>query len=173
MYFVSYGTSYISDNTAFRLPWGLQMVPAAVLLACLPFMPRSPRWLASKGRWDESLHAMAALHAGGDMTDPGVLGEMKDIRDRVKFVKFSSRPIKEWLIGNLASKLSTRVAPGWNHSAPATSSASTVEYSSIYGLSSAGPTPLCTISSTSFRWQGYQGETPSLRLLLNMSSTSS
>lgn len=86
MYFVSYGTSYVAGFASFRLPWGLQMIPALVLILCLPFMPRSPRWLAGRGRWDEALDMLALLRAGGDRLDPGVVAEMRLVTERVQQV---------------------------------------------------------------------------------------
>ena len=86
MYYVSYGTSFIPSNASFRLPWGLQMLPAIFLACCLPVMPRSPRWLASKDRWEEALQSLALLHARGDETDATVLAEIQEIRERVQYV---------------------------------------------------------------------------------------
>lgn len=43
MFYVSYGCSYLSGPKAFRVPWGLQMIPAAILFFGLVFMPESPR----------------------------------------------------------------------------------------------------------------------------------
>lgn len=81
MYFVSYGTSFVPGNASFRLPWGLQMVPALILLACLPLMPRSPRWLATQGRWDEVLTALLSLRNRGSSN---IAQEMQQIRDRAR-----------------------------------------------------------------------------------------
>jgi hypothetical protein len=84
MYYVSYGTSFLSTTAVFRVPWGLQMIPAFVLVSCIPFMPRSPRWLASQDRWEEALHALAVLHAKGDDTNAEVLAEIQEVRERVQ-----------------------------------------------------------------------------------------
>ena len=61
-YFIQYGASFVDGGAknpnqgtaAFRIPWGIQMVPAFILLAGMFFLPRSPRWLASKDRWEEA-----------------------------------------------------------------------------------------------------------------------
>lgn len=52
LYYISYGASFVggqdSDNystTVFRLPWGLQMLPAVILFFAMMFLPESPRWL--------------------------------------------------------------------------------------------------------------------------------
>jgi MFS family permease len=62
MFFISYGCSFIKGTTSFRLAWGLQAVPAAILLAVIPFFPESPRWFAEKGRWDECREILIFLH---------------------------------------------------------------------------------------------------------------
>ena len=53
MFYISYGTSFIQGPAAFRVPWGLQMIPAICLIIGLVFTPESPRWLARNDRWEE------------------------------------------------------------------------------------------------------------------------
>lgn len=85
IYLISYGTSFINGTASFRIPWGLQMIPALVLLCCIPFMPRSPRWLASKDRWEDAHDVLALLHARGDRYEPLVLAELQQIKDKIFF----------------------------------------------------------------------------------------
>ncbi|KIX03801.1 uncharacterized protein Z518_07354 [Rhinocladiella mackenziei CBS 650.93] len=89
MYFVSFGTSYINSTASFRLPWGLQMIPGIVLMIFVPFLPRSPRWLASKDRWDEAIDILAALHARGDRHSPLVLTEVREIKEKIEIERQS------------------------------------------------------------------------------------
>src|ERR1700728_2373916 len=56
-FYISYGCSYINGVAAFRVPWGLQMLPAIFLFFMLFLLPESPRWLARKDRW-EDCHAV-------------------------------------------------------------------------------------------------------------------
>ena len=49
------------------------------LLAGLPFLPRSPRWLAKVGRVDEAIEILARIQAGGDVNDPLVVAEWEEI----------------------------------------------------------------------------------------------
>jgi len=92
-YFIQYGASFTGGGSnnpnqgtaAFRIPWGVQMVPAAILLAGMFFFPKSPRWLASKDRWEEALHVLASLHGHGDVNHPKVLAEYKEIEEALRF----------------------------------------------------------------------------------------
>ncbi|RAO67052.1 uncharacterized protein BHQ10_003064 [Talaromyces amestolkiae] len=61
-FWVNYGVNKnISPigNTQWRIPVGVQFVPAGLLLICLSFMPESPRWLASKGKRTRALRCLS------------------------------------------------------------------------------------------------------------------
>jgi MFS family permease len=76
MYFIGYGCSFIPGPTAsFRTAWGIQWVPCVTLLVGLPFLPRSPRWLAKVGRTEEAVRILANIQAGEDQSDPLVVAE--------------------------------------------------------------------------------------------------
>ncbi|KAK9452696.1 general substrate transporter [Dipodascopsis uninucleata] len=80
LYFIGYGCSFINSTASFRIPWGIQIVPALFLFLVLPLFPESPRWLASKERWDECHEILAHVHASGNREDPVVLAELMEIR---------------------------------------------------------------------------------------------
>ncbi|CBY00000.1 similar to glucose transporter [Plenodomus lingam JN3] len=92
-YFIQYGCSFTGGGSknpnqgtaAFRIPWGIQAVPGAILFIGMFFFPRSPRWLASKDRWEEALETLAHLHGGGDVNHPKVLAEYKEIEEALRF----------------------------------------------------------------------------------------
>ena len=94
-YFVQYGASFIDggpenghqSTAAFRVPWGLQAVPALVLYVGLAWMPHSPRWLGSQDRWEEAIIVLAELHAGGDIHHPKVLAQYREIEEALSFEK--------------------------------------------------------------------------------------
>ncbi|KAL3462149.1 general substrate transporter [Aspergillus heterothallicus] len=85
MFYISYGSSFLDGPAAWRLPWGLQMVPAVFLFIALFFLPESPRWLAKKDRWEECHETLALVHAKGNIHDPFVQTELREIREMCEF----------------------------------------------------------------------------------------
>lgn len=64
-YWIAFGTSYIGgeggSQAAWRIPLGLQLVPAVVLMVGAFFLPFSPRWLMLRGREEECLLCLSNL----------------------------------------------------------------------------------------------------------------
>ena len=81
MYFIGYGCTFIPGPASFRTAWGIQFVPCFFLLLGLPFLPESPRWLAKKDRSQEAIEILAKIQAGGDVNDPLVVAEWKEITE--------------------------------------------------------------------------------------------
>ena len=84
-YFVQFGCSYINGTASFRIPWGLQLVPALVLTMGMLWFPESPRWLVDRGEEQEALQILADLHGGGNINDELVLLEWEEIKQQVHF----------------------------------------------------------------------------------------
>ena len=59
------GTNYIGGTgegqheAAWRIPLGLQLIPAVILGIGILFMPFSPRWLVNQGRDEEALTVLS------------------------------------------------------------------------------------------------------------------
>ncbi|KAK9371132.1 general substrate transporter [Lipomyces kononenkoae] len=84
-YLIQYGCSFLDSQAVFRIPWAIQAIPAIVLFIGLFWLPRSPRWLATKDRWDEALKVLAFLRSpDGDINDPIVLAEFKEIEEQIR-----------------------------------------------------------------------------------------
>ncbi|KAI2624056.1 high-affinity glucose transporter [Xylaria nigripes] len=90
MFFVCYGCSFIEGNAAFRLPWGLQAVPAILLGLGLCVLPESPRWLAKKDRWEETKAVLTLIHGKGDPNAPVVTRELAEIQEVIRIDKQNS-----------------------------------------------------------------------------------
>lgn len=80
MYFLSYGWKSVSGAGAFRGAWAMQYIPCVFLMLGLPFLPRSPRWLAKVGRTDQAISVLAAIQARGNAEDPLVVAEWEEIK---------------------------------------------------------------------------------------------
>ncbi|KAG2234162.1 general substrate transporter [Thamnidium elegans] len=97
-YFVNFGTSYLTNDWAWRLPFLIQLV-VCVLLASVYFLPFSPRWLIDKGRKEEALHVIAKLHES-TIIDPEVLNEYNCICEEIEVERsFGSRTYIECFRG--------------------------------------------------------------------------
>lgn len=79
MYFISYGCTKIPGTASFRTAWGCQFIPCIILLLGVPFLPRSPRWLAKVGRDEEAIQILADIQADGNIHDPAVVAEWEEI----------------------------------------------------------------------------------------------
>ncbi|KAJ4172230.1 hypothetical protein NW754_002421 [Fusarium falciforme] len=79
MYFLGYGCTFIEGPASFRAAWAMQFIPAVFLMAGLPFLPRSPRWLAKVGQEKEAVNTLARIHAKGDTNDALVIAEWEEI----------------------------------------------------------------------------------------------
>ena len=90
MFYISYGCSFINGTAAFRVPWGLQMIPAIILFFGMMFLPESPRWLARKDRWEECLEVLTLVHGHGDPNSAFVRHEYQDIKDMCEFERNNS-----------------------------------------------------------------------------------
>ena len=88
-YYVSYGCSFIAGPASFRTAWALQMIPAIILFFLLMVLPESPRWLASKGRWEEAYSIVANVNAKGQLQDPLVLAELDEVKEAVRIAEES------------------------------------------------------------------------------------
>ena len=84
---VCYGTQTLTTTWAWRIPSLLQAVPSVWCFMILLFIPESPRWLIAKGRKEEALEILAIANANGDMNDPTVLVQFKEIEDTIIFEK--------------------------------------------------------------------------------------
>ncbi|KAJ1862266.1 hypothetical protein LPJ73_000801 [Coemansia sp. RSA 2703] len=83
-FWIDYGCHFIKSDASWRLPIGIQIVPAIILFAAMIFMPYSPRWLVDNDRVEEAHKVLARLRSGGDMNDAEVIEELEEIKEAVR-----------------------------------------------------------------------------------------
>ncbi|KAG1081503.1 hypothetical protein G6F42_022925 [Rhizopus arrhizus] len=97
-YFVNFGTSYLSNDWAWRTPFLVQLIVCVFLFAAY-FLPYSPRWLIDKGRKEEALLVLAKLHES-TVEDPEVRNEYQCICEEIEVERsFGSRTYVECFRG--------------------------------------------------------------------------
>ncbi|KAF2157234.1 putative transporter [Myriangium duriaei CBS 260.36] len=88
MFYISYGcAAHQTGSAVFRIPWAVQMIPALILLAGSFILPESPRWLASKDRWEECEAVLILTQGRGDPNSPLVRFEYNEIKEWIQIEK--------------------------------------------------------------------------------------
>ena len=90
MFYVSYGCSFLTGDAAFRVPWGIQMLPAFILLGGLFFLPESPRWLARNDRWEECQKILTLVYSGKHGSDELVSLDIAQLREACEYERLNS-----------------------------------------------------------------------------------
>ncbi|RYP43183.1 hypothetical protein DL770_011798 [Monosporascus sp. CRB-9-2] len=75
----------LTNEGQWRIPLGIQNVPAVVLAALIMLFPESPRWLIDHGRAEDGLRNLAKLHSNGDVNDAWVRAEFDQIQETISF----------------------------------------------------------------------------------------
>ncbi|KAH8548658.1 general substrate transporter [Umbelopsis sp. PMI_123] len=82
-YFIDLGCSNIQSDMSWRTPFIVQLIFSLGLGSAMYWLPYSPRWLMDQGRTEESLQVLAKMRADGDINDPVVQKEYKQIHDEI------------------------------------------------------------------------------------------
>lgn len=101
MYFIGYGCSFIPGPGSFRTAWGTQFIPCVLLMLGLPFLPRSPRWLAKVGREKEAIQVLADIQAKGDINDPLVVAEWEEISTTLRAERESVKGWRKFVVNGM------------------------------------------------------------------------
>nr|SIP56004.1 putative Sugar Porter [Yarrowia alimentaria] len=94
MFYISFGCSYINGVASFRVAWGIQMIPGILLAIGMMFLEESPRWLASKDRWEEAIQIIRQIN-GNHGNEEDILQEIEDLREVVR-VDHESKTVMLW-----------------------------------------------------------------------------
>ena len=93
---VGFACYYAENIPAFgwRFPLALQCLPPLVLLSGSPWLPRSPRWLISKGKLDEAQHVLQRLRESPD--DPDNLTAKEEFFQTKEQIRLEAEKMKEF-----------------------------------------------------------------------------
>ncbi|KAK9332288.1 general substrate transporter [Lipomyces starkeyi] len=72
------------SSASWRLPLGVQLIPAAILGVGMIFMPYSPRWLLMRGREDDALFSLSRIRQK-PIDHPDIKSEYINIKSEVVF----------------------------------------------------------------------------------------
>ncbi|KAJ0336157.1 hypothetical protein KNSL1_013375 [Colletotrichum chrysophilum] len=75
-----YGTANIPGDMSWRVPYIVQVVPAAVMSATVWFIPESPRWLFAKQKDDVAKSVLIKYHGNGNPDSAVVRLECEEIK---------------------------------------------------------------------------------------------
>lgn len=81
---LSFGTDFIKNEWAWRIPALLQALPSIIQLAFIYWVPESPRYLIAKDKHDQALHILAKYHANGNANHPTVQFEFQEIKETIR-----------------------------------------------------------------------------------------
>lgn len=73
-----------TDDAVWRIPLGIQVVPAGILALLILLFPESPRWLLDHGKTDKALETLAKLHSRGDTNDRWVQLEFQQMTFQIQ-----------------------------------------------------------------------------------------
>ncbi|KAK8069534.1 hypothetical protein PG994_006150 [Apiospora phragmitis] len=83
---LTWGTNVnLHDERQWRIPLGIQIIPAVILAALIFIFPESPRWLIDHHQEELGLHTLARLHANGNTNDAWVQAEYAQIQETIAF----------------------------------------------------------------------------------------
>jgi len=96
----SYITDYLLGNDADLESWRwmffVGLFPALVLLVGMFFLPETPRWLISKGRWEEGERVLSRVE-DADMVSATLADLKRDIELSAHYKSGSAEILKPWL----------------------------------------------------------------------------
>lgn len=77
---VNLGMSFTTGSVSWRFPLAMSAFWALIVVATVPMLPESPRWLVKTGRIEEARQVLSALQ-GVPEDDPQVRADIEEIRE--------------------------------------------------------------------------------------------
>ncbi|KAF8631640.1 hypothetical protein AX17_005042 [Amanita inopinata Kibby_2008] len=83
---MTYGFSFAAGSIAWRFPIAFQLVFSIILLATVPWLPESPRWLLAHGFEEEGVSVLIALEGEGVTSkDDVIVSQKEEILEAVRW----------------------------------------------------------------------------------------
>ncbi|KZV86359.1 general substrate transporter [Exidia glandulosa HHB12029] len=110
-FWVGYGCQFLDSNAQWRVPLGIQIIPAALLFLGMFVLPYSPRWLIQKGRMEEAKHALQVLH-GTDKNQDFIELEFAEMVEQIRYeqANFSHKVSDLWATRPMLRRTLTGIA---------------------------------------------------------------
>lgn len=81
---MTYGFSFLEGSVSWRFPIAFQLLFSVILLATIPWLPESPRWLLAHGHVEEGIAVLVALGDEGTAeTDDYIVQQKEEILEAV------------------------------------------------------------------------------------------
>ncbi|PPQ65041.1 hypothetical protein CVT26_015737 [Gymnopilus dilepis] len=98
---MTYGFSFLSGSISWRFPIAFQLVFSIIMLATIPWLPESPRWLLAHGHYDEGVQVLVALEGGSTTAkDEVIISERDKILEAVRIERETAPSWSDLLRGN-------------------------------------------------------------------------
>ncbi len=97
---MTYGFSFLPGSISWRFPIAFQLVFSIIMLATIPWLPESPRWLLAHGYEKEGVDVLVALEAAGTTADDKFIIQQKEtILEALRIEREQRPPFKDILAG--------------------------------------------------------------------------
>lgn len=80
---ITFGTLFTNSSAQWRVPIAMQLVFSVIVLIACMFLPETPRWLASRGRYEDARQVLAQLR-DVSIEDKLVDGQLQEIITNVQ-----------------------------------------------------------------------------------------
>ncbi|KAJ4185339.1 hypothetical protein NW767_012985 [Fusarium falciforme] len=81
----AYGTGRLTSNWSWRIPIMIQVVPAAIILCGVWFIPESPRWLMGHGKEEQARAVLIKYHGDSNPESAVVKLELEEMRASIEY----------------------------------------------------------------------------------------
>ncbi|PNS18200.1 High-affinity glucose transporter [Sphaceloma murrayae] len=94
-----FATLYANSSMQWRFPIACQILFSMLVLACCPFIPETPRWLAKRGEHDKARHVIARLLNKSPEEDE-VQGQLNEILEAINAESKTGEPTWSQVFSN-------------------------------------------------------------------------